>query len=63
MAKQEFIGVIEVAQRLGVSERQARTLVQRHGGQMVGGSWIIAVAALAKIPRDRKAGRPRKSQS
>lgn len=58
-AASEFVGVTEAAKILGVSERQARYLVTRHpAAQQVGRSWIIRRADLAKIPKNRKPGRP-----
>lgn len=41
-----WIGTTEVAHRLGCSERHARNLAERLGGQRISGRWIIPENAL-----------------
>jgi hypothetical protein len=60
-SQSDFVGVSEAATILGVSERQARYLVSRNpAAQQIGRNWIIRRADLAKIPKNRKPGRPPK---
>jgi excisionase family DNA binding protein len=56
--KPEIISVSEAASSLGVSSRQVRNLIQAGtlSAQMVGGSYMIRRADLAKVPVDRKPG-------
>lgn len=54
----EVISVADAAKLLKVSTRQVRNLIDTGviAAQLVGGSYIIRRADLAKVPKDRKPG-------
>ena len=59
MAKEsEMISVADAATLLKVSSRQVRNLIDTGllSAQLVGGSYVIRRADLAKVPKDRKPG-------
>ena len=58
MAKADIVSVEEAAETLDLSGRQVRRLIAAGvlPAQLVGGSYIIRRADLAKVPKDRKPG-------
>ncbi len=60
-----MIGVNEAAKMLKVSARQVRKLIT--SGTLIAGKigrdYVIRRADLAKVPKDRKPGRPKKDRS
>lgn len=52
--QQPTVPVPEVAARLGVSDRHARRLAERLGGQKIGGRWSVDETALAQHIEGKK---------
>ena len=59
----KLVTVTEAALELGISARRVRAIIQagRLPAQMMGRTWVIKEKDLEKV-RDRKPGRPRKTQ-